>query len=223
MAVGSFVQTATVRINPGTSGSVSFASNTVAGDFLSLLFWTYGATTLSFSDASGNVWKQVGTTLVGAVVKQAQLFYVSSCVGGPVTLNLSSSSNVQFCARIAEYSGPFTLDNSVTNTTSVNNTAFSIGPVTTSGSSELLLTMVATSASPNTLTSSTGDTVDATGVLDFLLHRITGNPGSYSVSTSNLASIQYTGFEAAFTQGTGNTSGWVNAHRDFVNKRGAQG
>jgi|GEM_PF-1432890 len=100
----SFVQAAA---NYGSAGpiSVSFPSNTVAGDIIlvGVIFNTNA--TLSVTDSQGNAFTQVGTQLISPGSNRSQVYYAKNIKGGPDTVTVTCSVSCYQEVYVTEYSG----------------------------------------------------------------------------------------------------------------------
>ncbi len=95
---------ATANSGSASSLSVSFASNTTAGDTI-LVGFDFTSTFASITDSQGNVFTEVGSQLTTPGGISTRLYYASNIKGGAdtVTINLSASSSIE--AYLSEYGG----------------------------------------------------------------------------------------------------------------------
>jgi hypothetical protein len=106
-ATPSFVQSIASASHGSPSGiTLSFPSNTLAGDVLLVAFDYEGTTVSSVTDTQGNVFTPVGNQLASPGGALGQVYYVANIKGGAdtVMVNLSGASSY-LEAYLTEYSG----------------------------------------------------------------------------------------------------------------------
>lgn len=198
MANLAFIQTATARVNPGTTGTVSFSSNNMVGNLLVLFVFYYGATTISVPvDSAGNTWTQIAQKTGGTSPLAVVAFSVPSCRGGANTVTVNSSNSVQYIMRIAEYEGYSAFDTSAGNSiSSPTSGTRSAGPLALAGK-DLICFEVGNSSVPGTIVPASGYTTEAEGILDVFIDGLAPTAGS-TPSYTDSASVYWTGLAVAF-------------------------
>jgi hypothetical protein len=192
----SLVQATTTQTNyygsPATT-SVSFASNTTAGD---LIVFVVGATNLStgtISDTAGDSFTLATSTICtgapcGYANSQSDVYYASNINGGADTVNFAwTSAPGNESQAIFEYAGiatssPVDQINSAIGGPSL--TSINTGNITTTQASELLFSSVTTDNGTSSPTVSGGWTEETNGFLDInYLSVITADQTVSSIGT----------------------------------------
>ncbi len=103
-----FVQIA-AKASPSSASSlsVSFATNTVAGDVVLAAFdFDSNATVATVTDSQGNVFTEVGTQLTSPGGARSRVYFAKSIKGGPETVTVSLTANSAWIELyLSEYSG----------------------------------------------------------------------------------------------------------------------
>jgi hypothetical protein len=101
----SYVQSAKVSVNHGTSAVVAFPSNNTAGCLIVVSggFYNYSSFAMTVSDSQGNAYTAVDS-IVNAT-SESKMWYAKNCIGGANTVTVSNSGTLDLDVTIAEYSG----------------------------------------------------------------------------------------------------------------------
>jgi hypothetical protein len=170
-----FVQVAHIAFGPASSGSVSFGSNTAAGNLLVIAVFG-GVTPVTVADTQGNVWNWVGWTRMPSGARSMTLFYAYNCVGGADTITVTSNGADNFDLIAVEYANLQTVVDplDVTSTALGNSASMNSGNVTTTAAEDLLVDVL--NASNNGIAVTDGSTV-----------RFNAGFGSWVVSDQDIA------------------------------------
>lgn len=181
-----------MNITPAQATGPITLNNVAAGDFLVLVARLAAAgniNSLSISDPANGAWSQaVVTSLVATNV--FFIYYVSSSLGGNITVTVTPGINSSYQMIMAEYAGPAgspALDQNPAAATGSSSTATS-NTATTTQARELLIAMVGNAtANGRTLTQGAGFTLRNTsngnvGLEDQLVTAIGGYSASFGIS-----------------------------------------
>jgi hypothetical protein len=187
-----FVQTAHGSGPAATTQTVTFGSNTAAGNLIFVACFG-GVVPVTIADSQGNYWSQVDITRTSVGARSLSVFYAYATIGGADTITVTSNG-VDFIDLIAcEYSNVQT----VIDPLDAESTAIGSGTALSSGN--------ATTSAPNDLTV---DALDAGGggisVTDGSNVRASFAASSFVVSDQDVASPSTVAATATAT-----TGGWV--------------
>lgn len=198
----SLVQSANAApAGPVNSMTVSFASAVTAGNLVVVKIGSFYAAT-GVTDSGGNAYAQ------GIAVSSpcAAIWYSRVTTGGVLTVTVSTSNTSGFypTAEIQEWAGGGAVTADGTASATGNSTAPDPGPITTTGASDLVVSVTAISASYGTITPAAGFT------LTFVNAYVSGSEGAANEYAANVAPGTYT---ASFSMTTGTS--WAAAAMAF--------
>jgi hypothetical protein len=197
-AAQSFVQAAANATTAATSFSVSFPSNTTAGNIILVGFdFASSVSFSSITDSQGNVFTEAGSQLTSPGGSRSRVYYAANIKGGAdtVTINLSGSAGVE--VYLTEYSGVSQV-NPVDVQAGISGNAGSVssGNATTTVAGDLIYGFCAAD-----WTCSAGSGFNARSTLNNNLveDMIAGNPGPYAAtgSANNGWTMQMVALKAA--------------------------
>ena len=126
-----------------TSAVCSYAGATTAGNFLlAYVGYTGNGVAISITDSQGNTWQPCASRLDnGGGNLATQTFYLANAPGGADTVTASFASGVQYGEfYVLEEAGvAATAPVDAAGSSLVNSAAPSVGPITTTGSNELVV------------------------------------------------------------------------------------
>jgi hypothetical protein len=131
-----------------TTISCSYPQNVKAGDLLAAYVWWQGVSTVTMSVADGvnGTWTAAGAQATEtSLPHSSQLFYFANTAGGAITITATPSNGTSQpmymeCTELAGMATSNVVDGTPATASSAKAvTSLSVGPVTTSGTNDLLL------------------------------------------------------------------------------------
>jgi len=202
--------------SPGaTAATLAFPSNNTAGNLLVLA--ARKSINSQPTDTAGNTW------LLAKTQPTMDIWYVPNCLGGANTVQAQNSNEF----IIAEFSGmPISGGLTQTNGASGSGTVYAAGSVLTTSSNALIIGGVCNESADGIFdTPSGGFTEIGSGNGNaFMAKMIVSSIGTYSYGGTLSTTVSWNAAVAVFIGASqpvaAGGGGWLNTHRDFVNKRG---
>jgi hypothetical protein len=181
-AISSVQTVATAASGPASSLSLSFPTNTAAGDLILVAFdYDTSALPTSVTDSQNNVFTPVGNQLTSPGGARSRLYYAKNIKGGPDTVTINLSANSAWIELyLTEYSGvdqtnPIDAQAGATG----NAGAVSSGNATTTVAGDVIYGFC---VGDWACTVGSGFTARSTLNNNLIEDRIAGNPGSYTAT-----------------------------------------
>jgi len=204
------------------TASLAYPSNNTVGNLL-IVAVSNAAVGGNISDTQTNTWTQIVSDTVLDGLPQV-MWYAANCKGGANTVTISGGGTQSII--VTEYSGIATsnpLDQSGFNSGVSTHFTSGVG-VSTTSTNVLALGLASNSTGNNSATAPVADSpwgaVDNAGNIVLVSFQSVG-AGSYAYSgTFPNNNNNFGGVALIITAEPGSMSGFVQGHRDFINKRG---